>query len=183
MAPRVRDAWRVARAEMAAPVPHSPTWLQRPAWLKGPRLGAALRPSRPAAAVWPRWLSGAAVCGLALIASLALMTLDSAGPHLPLAGAEGGAAVEAMASAQTHLGTALQGTTDSGFVPVASGEPWQRLVRRGEPMAAWLVQSDMPRERLAALGLPFDPARAGETVRAELLLHATGVVLAVRVAH
>jgi hypothetical protein len=34
---------------------------------------------------------------------------------------------------------------------------------------------------LAALGLPFDPARAAEPVRAELLMHASGDVLALRV--
>jgi hypothetical protein len=39
----------------------------------------------------------------------------------------------------------------------------------------------MPRAQLAALGLPFDPSRADESVRAELLVNAQGAVLAVRV--
>jgi len=38
----------------------------------------------------------------------------------------------------------------------------------------------MPRERMALLGLPFDPARAGQPVRAELLMQPSGEVLAVR---
>ena len=45
---------------------------------------------------------------------------------------------------------------------------------------AWLVRTEMPEERLAALGLPYDPARAGESVRADLLMHPSGEVLAVR---
>ena len=64
----------------------------------------------------------------------------------------------------------------SGFVPVVSPERWSSA--EGAP--AWLVSAELPRERLAALGLPFDPGRAGETVRAELLLHPSGEVLAVR---
>jgi hypothetical protein len=44
-----------------------------------------------------------------------------------------------------------------------------------------LVRAELPRERLAEFGLPFDPARAGDTVRTELLMRASGEVLAVRV--
>lgn len=65
----------------------------------------------------------------------------------------------------------------SGFVPVAPPERWAGI---GGAEAAWLVATEMPNERLAALGLPFDPARAGESVRAELLMRASGEVLAVR---
>jgi hypothetical protein len=42
------------------------------------------------------------------------------------------------------------------------------------------VSTELQGERLSALGLPFDPARAGDSVRAELLLHPSGEVLAVR---
>jgi hypothetical protein len=62
-------------------------------------------------------------------------------------------------------------TVGGAFVPVvplAGAEP------------AWTVLTDMPRERLAQLGLPYDPGRAGERVRAELLLDRRGEVLAVR---
>lgn len=61
------------------------------------------------------------------------------------------------------------------FVPVAPAERWPR-----GNAAAWLVGTELQRERLPALGLPYDPGRAGETVRAELLLHPSGEVLAVR---
>jgi hypothetical protein len=68
----------------------------------------------------------------------------------------------------------------SGFVPVVGPERWRQLVR-DNATPAWLVTADLPREKLAALGLPFDPARAAEPVRAELLMHASGDVLALRV--
>ncbi len=61
------------------------------------------------------------------------------------------------------------------FVPVAPAEHWPR-----GSATAWLVGTELQRERLPALGLPYDPARAGDTVRAELLLHPSGEVLAVR---
>ena len=67
----------------------------------------------------------------------------------------------------------------SGFVPVAGAEAWRDL--SDGAMAAWLVRSEMPRERLGLLGLPYDPGRAGESVQAELLVHSSGAVLAVRV--
>ena len=46
--------------------------------------------------------------------------------------------------------------------------------------AAWVVDAELPRASLAGMGLPYDPARAAEPVRAELLLHPAGDVLAVR---
>lgn len=106
-----------------------------------------------------RWW-GAALTGLALCASLWLMLVPPP-PMTPAAG----------------------DWQASGFVPVVGAERWQRLLRDTPGGAAWLVASELPRERLAALGLPFDPARAGEAVPAELLLHPSGEVLAVRVLH
>lgn len=70
----------------------------------------------------------------------------------------------------------------TAFVPVVPAERLVQLAQR--PLDAglpWVVTAEMPRERLAAFGLPFDPARAGEPVRAELLLHPAGDVLAVRI--
>jgi hypothetical protein len=60
--------------------------------------------------------------------------------------------------------------------------PLRALPPAGEAGAqpVWTVMTEMPRERLAQLGLPFDPGRAGELVRAELLLDRRGEVLAVR---
>ncbi|MBX3635398.1 MAG: hypothetical protein KF683_08445 [Rubrivivax sp.] len=69
----------------------------------------------------------------------------------------------------------------SDFVPLLPPERWPAA--NGEAAPAWLVSAELSGERLAALGLPFDPARAGERVRAELLLHASGDVLAVRLLH
>lgn len=68
----------------------------------------------------------------------------------------------------------------SGFIPlVPDGELRQALAaRRGA--AVWLQPAELPRERLALLGLPFDAARADETVSAELMLDPGGQVLAVR---
>ena len=63
----------------------------------------------------------------------------------------------------------------SGFFAVAPPERWPR-----EATTAWLVSTELQGERLAALGLPYDPARAGESLRAELLMHPSGEVLAVR---
>jgi hypothetical protein len=61
------------------------------------------------------------------------------------------------------------------FLPLVPREDWP-----DEASPAWLVQSEVPQERLAALGLPYDPTRAAEPVRAELLVHPTGLVLALR---
>lgn len=71
-----------------------------------------------------------------------------------------------------------QAARASGFLPVAPADRWP------EPQAttaAWLVTTELSAERLAALGLPFDPGRAAERVSAELLLDSAGDVLAVRV--
>lgn len=68
----------------------------------------------------------------------------------------------------------------SDFITVVGPERWQQLAREGDTRA-WLVSTELPRERLAALGLPYDPARAGERVRAQLLMQASGDVIAVRV--
>lgn len=62
-----------------------------------------------------------------------------------------------------------------GFVPVAAAQAWPQ-----DSTPAWLVNTELRRDRLALLGLPFDPSRAGDSVRAELLVRASGEVLAVR---
>jgi hypothetical protein len=66
-----------------------------------------------------------------------------------------------------------------GFVRLVSADAWQRA--NAQQGNTWLVSAEVPRSRLAALGLPYDPARAGERVPAELLIHSSGEVLAVRV--
>jgi hypothetical protein len=74
--------------------------------------------------------------------------------------------------------TLHQASRPSGFLPLVSAQTLTDAADR--PAAAWLVETEMPRDRLAALGLPFDPGRAGDSVRAELLMHPSGQVLAVR---
>lgn len=102
-----------------------------------------------------RW-SGAALCGLAFGVSLWLLTLPpGAQPEVPESAA-------------------------SGFVPLVGPERWRQFAGDGAT-PAWVVTTELPRERLTAIGLPFDPARAAEPVRAELLMHASGDVIALRV--
>ena len=121
-------------------------------WLQ--RWRQALSWTRPLA-----W-SGAASCAVLLLGATALLSLEPPAPPQEL---EAG---------------------DSGFVPLVSGERWASYLHEadGAPKAstAWVVATELPRERLALLGLPYDPAQAGDRVRAELLLHASGDVLAVR---
>lgn len=73
------------------------------------------------------------------------------------------------------------------YLPLVSPAEWDRLTRPdgGDAGAApvWLVAAEVPRERLALFGLPFDAARAGEPVRAELMVHPGGQVMAVRLLH
>jgi hypothetical protein len=71
-----------------------------------------------------------------------------------------------------------QHNPSANFQPVASAEHWQRL--REEGGAAWLVSAELPSHRLLEFGLPFDPSRAAQPVRAELLMRASGEVLALR---
>jgi hypothetical protein len=106
-------------------------------------------------------MAGTALLGGALAASLLLMV----GAPPP------GASPEAAAE------------VGSGFVVVTGADRWARLMAEAPGGAAWLVPSELPRERLAALGLPYDPDRAGDRVPAELLVHPSGEVLAVRVLH
>jgi hypothetical protein len=104
--------------------------------------------------------SGAAACALALLLSLLLAW--------PWPAPESGARADARLVAT------------SGFVPLVGPERWRQLTADAAT-PAWLVTTELPRERLAAIGLPFDPARAAEPVRAELLMHASGDVIALRV--
>jgi hypothetical protein len=74
-----------------------------------------------------------------------------------------------------HTGArAMTQQVATAFIPLVSSE------RMGAQNLGWVVATDMPRANLAALGLPYDPARAGDTVRAEMLVNPSGEVLAVR---
>jgi hypothetical protein len=61
-----------------------------------------------------------------------------------------------------------------GFLPVGNSA----ALSTGS--TAWLVRTEMSRQQLVTLGLPFDPARAAELVPAEVLLRPNGELLAVR---
>ena len=95
--------------------------------------------------------SGALACVLLLAGSALLMRVP---PAAPVSSADAG----------------------SGFLPLVPPERWDGATAG----PTWLVRTELPRERLAAMGLPYDPARAGDSVRAELLMHESGEVLAVR---
>ena len=69
---------------------------------------------------------------------------------------------------------------DSGFIPLVPEREFRAALEAGRSAAVWLQPTELPRERLALLGLPFDAERADEPVRAELMLHPSGQVLAVR---
>ena len=69
----------------------------------------------------------------------------------------------------------------SGFIPLVPEREFRAALAAGQSAAVWLQPTELPRERLALLGLPFDAARADEPVRAELMLNPLGQVLAVRI--
>ena len=69
-------------------------------------------------------------------------------------------------------------SADDGFVTLVNNDVWQSA--RADTGRTWLVTTELSHSRMAALGLPYDPARAGERVPAQLLMHSSGEVLAVR---
>lgn len=132
---------------------------QPPAWLERATLARLAPPAPQPPRRWHwfgGWPAAAALAGVLGVSMLLLVT----GPAAPPAG----------------LAAAGQ---PSGFLPLVGADVLAAAT--ASPAAAWLVATEMPRERLAALGLPFDPARAGDNVPAELLMNASGQVLAVRV--
>lgn len=100
---------------------------------------------------WPWAWSGAAGCAAVVLVSVLLMLRPPASTRPGIDG------------------------LPSAFVPLAPPEHWP-----AGTAAAWLVRTELRGDRLAAMGLPFDPAHAGDSVRAELLVHPSGELLAVR---
>lgn len=163
MSPRTRprstlaDALRSTRAELAREEPPA-------ALLQRLLPDSAAPPAAPATRSAPQrvlrlapWLwSAGLACTAVLVGSVVLM-LQAPAPEL-----------------QPLDARALR---MSGFVPLAGAERWP-----DDAAPAWLVSTELRQDRLALLGLPFDPTRAGDTVRAELLVRASGEVLAVRLA-
>ena len=137
--------------------------------------GGAPAPRRGAA--WSTWATAVAAAGLAL----ALVWF--AGPGRQRAAAPSPSQPSLSDGGASAIGAGPVGRVPraSGFVPVASPERFAELWQGGADAApAWVVRTELPRERLAELGLPYDPARAGDLVHAELLMHPSGDVLAVR---
>ena len=77
--------------------------------------------------------------------------------------------------------TAQAAPAGSGFIPLVPEAQFRAALAAPRSAAVWLQPTELPRERLARLGLPFDAARADELVRAELMLNPSGQVLAVRI--
>lgn len=77
--------------------------------------------------------------------------------------------------------TAHAAPAGSGFIPLVPEREFRAALATGRGAAVWLQPAELPRERLALLGLPFDAARADETVHAELMLNPSGQLLAVRI--
>jgi len=131
---------------------------------------------------WGAWAGAATLVGvLGLSGGLALRPVPPAPGASPVAvaGASGGGLHAAAADEA--------GMPAMHFVPLVSPERVRALAdaqgsgdAAGSETPAWVVTTEMPQERLAAIGLPYDPARAAERVRAELLVAASGEVLAVR---
>lgn len=125
------------------------------------RLGRPAGPGGPGAGPWGMGLG----LGLVALAAAWLVVQPALVPPGSASGPWGEVAVRA---------------DELSFLPLVPAERWQRLASGGGG-AAWVVRADLPAGRLAAWGLPYDPARAAEPVPAELLVHASGEVLALRV--
>jgi hypothetical protein len=146
-----------ARSDLAARTP--PSWLQSElqarlaehAALRELRATRALPAPPPARSPW-HWLAWLAVPATAACAWLLATAMVLQSPAAPAGGAQEGAPFIALASME-----------------VIAAEP-EKVV----------VAAELPRAALAHYGLPFDPSRADQPARAELLLSARGAVLAVR---
>ncbi len=113
------------------------------------------RPSDTAAAGgwrWLAWLALPVAAACALLLATALVLQEPAAPAVRSNGGASGAPFIALAS-----------------MDVIAAEP-DKVV----------VPAELPRAALSYYGLPFDPARADQPARAELLMSARGAVLAVR---
>lgn len=143
-----------------------PAWL--PAWA-APLVSRL--PTRPL--VW----AGVTSCVLGLVGTVGVFTLSL--PQQAANAAEFSASAFVPLVPQERFEHALSEPVADGssgrvdkIDPAATAQP-----REGR---AWVVTTEMPAERLALLGLPYDPSDAGQRVRAELLVRPNGEVLAVR---
>jgi len=105
---------------------------------------------------WGAWLGWAGLSTAAAVLAVALV-------------------VQSMLPAEPAPATAVD---SDGFVRLVSADEWQRA--QSDAARTWVVNTELPQARLAALGLPYDPAHAGDRVPAQLLMRSSGDVLAVR---
>ena len=169
--PELADAFAQLRIDLAGAHAPPAVWAR----VRGAALQAAMprAPSGAVAGVRPAIAWPTLAAGMAVMAALLLVWWVGPGRHQP--------ARPPVATPDMGAGPVGRVPRASGFVPVASPERFAELWQGGAQAApAWVVRTELPRERLAALGLPYDPARAGEPVHAELLMHPSGDVLAVR---
>lgn len=159
--PHDTPAWlRPARAEFGR---LQPTAAQDAAVLSALTRQLRARPTPASDEHEPRWLrrlawgSGAVGATAAVLLSALLLLDPPGGSHAPPGVSAG-----------------------SGFIPLVPDGEFRAALAAGRSAAVWLQPTELPRERLALLGLPFDAARADEFVRAELMLNPSGQVLAVR---
>jgi hypothetical protein len=100
----------------------------------------------------------AGIAGIACVAMLALVLPQVAPP-----GATPGVALDRILADDGPAFIALQ--------------PRERIEQEANPQ---MLEADLPRTALAALGVPVNPEEAGESVRAEMLVGADGAPLALR---
>jgi len=101
------------------------------------------------------------------------------GPSLAALAVTGVAALLFLSVPRGVLPPADEAAPTSGFLTLASADRLRALEGAGG-ISAWVVPTELRRADLASLGLPFDPSRAGDSIPAEVLVQATGEVIAVR---
>ncbi|MBL8324747.1 MAG: hypothetical protein JNJ89_07275 [Rubrivivax sp.] len=193
-------ALQVLRDDLAGQAPPAAVW-------SAVRRSAGAAPPAPLAGLvsglrlprWPAW-AGAATCAAVILLSL-LLTFRVPREHLPeqvadlAARATRGQEVAPQRPDRTEPIDGSGWTPVGHFVPLVSTERLRALAGPAESgasagaagapppaaaAAAWVLTAEMPQQHLASLGLPYDPGRAAEPLRAELLVSGSGEVLAVR---
>lgn len=152
------DSLRTATADLA-PSPELEARMLK-AWKKRARPGVLgwMNPNRQQPGGWGQL--GIPVAALAL--SLAFVGWLGLAPLIGLK--------------QTHTPTATATSgTDAPFIAL---QPMERIAMERD---ATVVTTTFPRALLASYGMPVSPERAGEPVRADMLLSGTGQPLALRI--
>jgi hypothetical protein len=202
------ELWTAVREALREPIPPARAAGQGPLAYPAKRLGPSSQRS-PRWPRWPAWTSAAAAAAIILLSlalilhaprnvpePLAARPLDHGGPARAARAAPAGG-VEPVGLAESAERSAAREhaawTPATHFVPLVSTEHLRVLAgppgtgprpgaAAGAPpaTAAWVLAAEVPQQHLASFGLPYDPARAAEPLRAELLVSGSGEVLAVR---